>query len=129
MGNIMRPGFGDLLDRYGILQRKIRQGDEKRHFTHEAAEIHGELETRTQARWTVELLTRAVRLTEVNCALWEAEDKIGSEFVSETADPSSSARVIVHLARLIHRLNRERALLVHEINEFEAGQTLPKEKV
>lgn len=128
MGRLLRPGVGEIADRCTILTLKCTrapEGTDVTHFREELVQLRMRLD---QVAITEELRQQIARLTQVNTALWEAEDRMAEH----AADfDQTDIRAVVTCAAIgvyIWQTNRERNQIIAEINRL-AGTDRGPEKL
>lgn len=119
MGRLLNPGLGELMDRFTILQLKIMHAPigTTTHFHTEQAQIQMLME-RVWSPIDKETDGLFDRLLETNKHLWGLEDEMAKYAKREnfTYGDRSNA-VIAQVAIEIWRFNRERNLVIDEINK------------
>lgn len=108
MGKLIDPEAGDYIDRYTILQLKIRHDHLSTALVVESEGIQ------RAAPWIDMRLELIVQIATVNTLLWVVTDEFDKAVGDEVArcDDYNIARI----AREMRRLNRQRAELVSELS-------------
>ena len=112
--------WGDLIDKITILEIKAARLKNPSAVTNVAKELKL-LEAKAAAAFKAsdEMPTLKARLTKVNEALWEIEDKIREKEARQEFDAD-----FIALARSVYRNNDQRAAIKREINTLLASDLM-----
>lgn len=116
MSRLADPGVGDILDRLGILERKILEGG-MQHHVDEAEKLVAMLEGRVSNAARVKLV---LKLAAVNAALWQREEELRG--YRRVGGGDGLAEVVCTVAFRIQELNDARAEVIRELNLAGGGE-------
>lgn len=122
MSIMVKVSYGELFDKISILRIKSERMSNPEKLANVARELD-QLERQEQTLMIGAEVTRlALRLREVNGALWTVEDRLRDKEKDKVFDAE-----FVELARSVYRLNDERARIKCEVNVL-LGSEITEEK-
>ena len=133
MGKLIDPGLGEYVDRFSILKLRLRNSEDTSYFEAEikAIEIHI-AEVLGGAHSFFAVTGIIVELASVNAELWRVTDDLARMATGPELMHGGKLATVNQLARIakdLYHLNRRRAHFIQTLNEIEAGEQLPEEKL